>query len=140
MASSSARLIGEDLFGAKGQNELDRLFLLGLLMANLVWCIAIPFWMMEPSSLPLSAGILAGLMWVPMSWMLQHWVGLFHAIARSILVVLAWFLLPGHRFTAIPVVIVVVYLVSIYALAARKLPAPNAGHIQQRCREWQDRS
>jgi hypothetical protein len=32
---------------------------------------------------------------------------------RSILVVLAWFLLPGHRFTVIPAMIVIVYLVSI---------------------------
>ena len=28
-------MVGEDLVGAKGQNELDRLFLLGLLMASL---------------------------------------------------------------------------------------------------------
>lgn len=121
------RFLGEDPFGAKGQNELDGLFLQGLLMANLVWCIAIPFWMIEPSSLPLSAGVLAGLMWIPLSWILQHWVGLFHAIARSILVTLAWFLFPGHRFILIPVVIVAVYVVSIIALAARKLPKEAAG-------------
>lgn len=122
-----SRFVGEDLFGAKGQNELDRLFVQGLLMASLVWCIAIPFWMIEPSSLPLSAGILAGLMWVPLSWILQHWVGLFHAIARSILVVLAWFLFPGHRFIVIPAIIVVVYLVSIVALATRQLPESSSG-------------
>lgn len=116
------RVIGEDVFGAKGQNELDQLFMLGLLMSNLVWGIAIPFWMTEPSSLPLSVGILAGLMWVPMSWILQHWVGPFHAVARTVLVVAVWFLFPGQRFTLIPAVVVVVYLISIAALATRPLP------------------
>ncbi len=117
-----ARFTGEDLFGTKSRNELDSLFMLGLLMAGLVWAIAIPFWMIEPSSRPLSGGILAGLMWVPFSWIIQHWICLFHAITRTVLVVAAWFLFPNHRFVLIPVVIVIVYLISIVALANRRLP------------------
>lgn len=120
------RFTGEDVFGTQDQNELDRLFLLGVLMSTLVWGIAIPFWIVEPSSLPLSGGILAGLMWVPVSWLLQHWVGLFHAIARTISVVAAWFLFPDHRFIVIPVIIVVIYLISIVMLATRKLPVARA--------------
>jgi hypothetical protein len=116
------RFVGEDVFGAKGQNDLDRLFMYGVLMSNLVWAIALPFWMIEPSSLPLSAGILSGLMWVPVSWILQHWVGLFHAVTRTVMVAAAWFVFPGQRFVAIPVVIVAIYLVSIAALATRPLP------------------
>ncbi|MGH8058942.1 MAG: hypothetical protein ACREOH_17180, partial [Candidatus Entotheonellia bacterium] len=53
---------------------------------------------------------------------IQHWVGLFHAIARTVLVVAAWFLLPTHRFTVIPVIIVSVYLISIGALLRRRPP------------------
>ena len=118
-----ARFLGEDLLGkTRKNNEFDRLFLLTVLMANLVWAIAIPFFMIVPSSLPLSLGILAGLMWVPFSWMIQHWVGLFHGIARTVLVVAAWYLFPRHRFVVIPAVIVVIYLISIYVLATRKLP------------------
>ena len=117
-----ARFTGEDLLGTKSQNELDRLFGLNILMANLVWGIALPFWLTEPSSLPLGAGILAGLMWVPFSWMLRHWIGLFHAITRTVLVVLAWFLFPNDRFVAVPAVIVLVYLVSIRVLATRRSP------------------
>ena len=119
-----ARFTGEDLFGTKSRNELDSLFMLGVLMAQLVWAIAIPFWMIEPSSLPLSAGILAGLMWIPFSWIIQHWVGLFHSIARTVGVVAAWFLFPGHRFVVIPAVIVIVYVITIVALAKRRLPEP----------------
>lgn len=121
------RLIGEDVFGSQEQNELDGLFGYGVVMSMLVWGIAIPFWMIEPSSLPLSAGILAGLMWIPLSWILQHWVGLFHAVARTLLIVAAWLLLPDLRFVAIPALIVLVYLISILALATRKLPGAVPG-------------
>ncbi len=93
-------------------------------MADLVWAIAIPFWMIEPPSLPLNGGILAALMWIPFSWIIQHWVGLFHGITRTVLVVAAWFLFPGHRFVVIPAVIVVIYLISIVALGTRRLPEP----------------
>ncbi len=114
-----SRFTGEDILGTKSHNDLDRLFGLTILMASLVWAIAIPFWLIEPTSLPLSIGVLAGLMWVPFSWMINHWVGLFHGIARTVLVVAAWFAFPGQRFVAIPIVIVAIYLVSIVALVKR---------------------
>lgn len=113
------RFTGEDILAAKSENALDRLFGLSILMANLVWAIAIPFWLVEPTSLPLSVGVLAGLMWIPFSWMLDHWVGMFHAIARTVLIVVAWFAFPDLRFVVIPAIIVVVYAVSIWALATR---------------------
>lgn len=114
------RFVGEDVL--KTRNELDRLFGLSILMASLVWAIAIPFWLVERSSLPLSVGVLAGLMWIPFSWMLQHPVGLFHAISRTILIVIAWFLFPAQRFVVIPAIIVVIYLISIIMLVRRPLP------------------
>jgi hypothetical protein len=117
-----ARFTREDLFATKSQNELDGLFVLCVVMCIPVWGIAIPFWMMEPSSLPLSGGILAGLMWIPFSWILQHWVGIFHTTTRTILITAAWFLFPDHRFVVIPAIIVLIYAVSIFALATRPLP------------------
>lgn len=120
------RFTGEDVFGKQGRNELDGLFGHGILMSILVWGIALPFWMVEPSSLPLSGGILSGLMWVPLSWILQHWVGIFHAVTRTVLITAAWFVFPDHRFVAIPALIVVVYLISIAALATRPLPRSAA--------------
>jgi hypothetical protein len=56
-------------------------------MALLVYAIAIPFFLIERTSLPLTVGILTGLMWLPFSGMIQHWVGLFHGIARTGLIV-----------------------------------------------------
>ena len=118
-----APFLGEDLIGrTRNNNEFDRLFFQSVLMAWLVFAIAIPFFMIEPTSLPLSVGILAGLMWLPFSWIIQHWVGQFHAFARTALVTIAWFLFPDQRFVIIPAVIVVIYLITIYVLAARPRP------------------
>jgi hypothetical protein len=115
-----ARLVGEDLLGkTRPANTFDSLFFHTILMAWLCFAIAIPFFMIEPTSLPLSVGILSGLMWVPFSWMIGHWVGLFHGIARTVLVLAAWYLFPGHRFVVIPAIIVAIYLVTIYILATR---------------------
>ncbi len=123
-----ARFLGEDLTGAQGEhNELDRLFMSTVLMASMVWAIAIPFFMIEKSSLPLTVGILAGLMWIPYSWIVQHWIGLFHGISRTVLVVAAWHLFPEHRFVAIPAVIVIIYLITIFVLAWRHFGEPSQG-------------
>lgn len=116
-----ARFLGEDLIG-KTQNEFDRLFFMSVQMAWLVFAIAIPFFMIEPTSLPLSVGILAGLMWLPFSWIIQHWIGTFHAFARTALVTIAWFAFPEQRFVVIPAIIVVIYLITIYVLAKRPRP------------------
>ena len=121
-----AHWLGEDLLGkTRPINAFDSLFFHTIVMAWLVFAIAIPFFMIEPTSLPLSIGILAGLMWVPFSWMIRHWIGLFHGIARTVLVVAAWYLFPGHRFVIIPAVIVAIYLVTIYVLLTRTRQWPG---------------
>ena len=119
-----ARFLGEDLIGkTRNNNEFDKLFFQSVLMAWLVFAIAIPFFMIEPTSLPLSVGILSGLMWLPFSWMIQHWVGQFHTFTRTALIIVAWYAFPDHRFVVIPAVIVVIYLITIYILATRKRPS-----------------
>lgn len=114
-----ARFTGEDLLNRAESNPFDRLFLSTVFMSLLVFAIAIPFFRADYTSLPLTVGILSGLMWAPLSWMLQHWVGLFHATTRTALVLGAWYLWPDRRFVAIPAVIVLVYAVTIVVLEAR---------------------
>ncbi len=115
-----AKFTGEDLLGkTRKGNEFDRLFMGGVLMSWLVFAIAVPFLRAEPSSLPLTVGILAGLMWIPFGWIVRHPVGLFHAVTRTVLVLAAWYLWPEQRFVVIPAVIVAVYLASIAMLVAR---------------------
>lgn len=124
-----ARLTGEDLLGRRRKgNYFDQLFLLTVASALLVYAVAIPFFLVEPTSLPLSVGVLTGLMWVPFSGLIRHWIGLFHGVARTALVVAAWYLFPSARFVAVPVVIVAVYLVTILVLARRTTVSAGAGH------------
>ena len=115
-----SRLLGEDLLGRSRKGNLfDRIFLTAVAMSCLVYSLAIPFGLKDPTSVPLSVGVLTGLMWLPFSALAGHWVGYLHAITRTVLLVATWYLFPEHRFAALPAVIVVVYLVSIVALARR---------------------
>jgi len=113
-----SRFTGETFFH-KEKNTFDRLFFYGLLMSLLVYSIAIPFFLQDPTSLPLTVGILTGLMWLPFSWIVQHWVGMFHSVSRTLLIVAAWYLFPEQRFVAIPIVIIAIYAISIWALERR---------------------
>jgi hypothetical protein len=121
MALLIARLLGEDLVGkTRPGNAFDALFMHTMVMSWLVFAIAIPFFQVELTSLPLTVGILLGLMWVPFSWIIQHGVGLFHAFTRTPMVLGAWYLFPEDRFVAVPAVIVAVYLATIYVLERRR--------------------
>jgi hypothetical protein len=115
-----SRFTGENFLDRnKPKNEFDALFFHTVGMALLVYSIAIPFFLVDFTSLPLTVGILTGLMWLPFSWIVRHWVGMFHAIARTGLVVVAWYLLPELRFVAVPAVIVLVYVATILVLELR---------------------
>jgi hypothetical protein len=116
-----ARFTGEDLLGKERPgNPFDALFMRTIVMSWLVFAIAIPFFRLEPTSLPLTIGILAGLMWLPFGWIIGHWVGTFHAVTRTILCLAAWYAFPEQRFVVIPAVIVAIYLITIAALVGRR--------------------
>lgn len=115
-----AKFTGEDLLGRQDRgNFFDRVFLLTVAMSFLVFSISIPFFLLEPTSLPLSVGIATGLMWLPFSFLLGHWIGYFHTIVRTALIVPAWYLFPTQRFVVIPAIIVAIYLITIRVLANR---------------------
>lgn len=100
-------------------NPFDRLFFVGVFMAWLVWAIAIPFFLKDYRSLTLTVGILTGLMWMTFSWIIQHWIGYFHAVLRTLLIVAAWYLWPELHFQVIPAIIVIVYGITIFVLEKR---------------------
>jgi hypothetical protein len=115
-----SRFTGENFLDKrKPKNVFDSLFLHCVAMALLVYAIAIPFFREDYTSLPLTVGILSGLMWVPFSWIIQHWVGVFHSVTRTVMVTIAWYLAPHHRFMIIPAVIVAVYAFTIVVLERR---------------------
>lgn len=115
-----SKVTGEDFLDrSRPPNAFDALFFHTVGMALLVYAIAIPFFLEEPTSLPLSVGILTGLMWLPVSWLIGHWIGYVHASVRTAGVVAAWYAWPSHRYVAVPLVIVAVYLVTILVLERR---------------------
>ena len=115
-----SRFTGENFLDkTRPKNVFDSLFFHCVAMALLVYAIAIPFFRLDYTSLPLTVGILAGLMWIPFSWIIQHWVGIFHTVARTVLVTAAWYLAPHRRFVVIPAIIVGVYVVTILILEQR---------------------
>ena len=122
LAMGISKLTGENyLDKSKPKNAFDNLFFLTVAQAILVYSIAIPFFIVDYTSLPLTVGVLTGLMWVPLTWIIDHWVGLFHSIVRTILVLILWYLFPSDRFVVIPIAIIIVYIVSIIILKNRKI-------------------
>lgn len=107
----------------KQKNEFDRLFLFTVFQAVLVYAIAIPFFLVDYTSQPMTIGILTGLMWLPFSWMIRHWVGIFHSVVRTVVVLVLWYLFPENRFVIIPLAIVLIYVVTIVILTNRKVEA-----------------
>ena len=98
-----SRFTGENFLDkSRPKNAFDSLFMLTVLMALLVYAIAIPFFLRDYTSLPLSVGILTGLMWLPISWIIRHWIGVAHAVGRTVLVLAAWYIFPAQRFVVIP--------------------------------------
>ena len=115
-----SKFTGEDFLDKeKLKNEFDKLFMFTVGEAVLVYAIAIPFFLIDYTSLPMTVGILTGLMWLPLSWIIKHWVGIFHALVRTVVVLLLWYLLPESRFVAIPFAIVLIYIASILILRNR---------------------
>lgn len=108
------------------QNPLAKLMGVCVLMVNLLWAVHLPLLLNAPEFVPLSLGIGLGLHWVVYSWIVQHPVGLMHAIIRTILIVFAWYLFPDARVLAIACAIVLVYLLSIYQMLTREVTVTKA--------------
>jgi hypothetical protein len=107
-------------------NPLSRLMGLSVLMVNLLWAVHLPLLFGAPQFFPLSLGIALGIHWIVYSWIIQHPVGLIHAIGRTGLIVGVWFAFPTLRMVAVPSAIVCVYLVTLVFLVRRPICFPEA--------------
>ncbi|NMH61515.1 hypothetical protein HCJ96_15905 [Alteromonas sp. MYP5] len=122
-------LTGENFFSKKRLNTtFDSLFFVSIIMSLMVFAIALPIASIDHTTLPLTVGILAGLMWMPLSWIIEHWVGYFHTIARTLGIVTVWYLFPEARYEAVSAVIVAIYAVSLFALEKRYQSVCSATH------------
>jgi len=126
LALAIARVRGEALLAPRSQNPLAKLMVLCVLMVNLLWAVHIPLFLYAPTFVPLSLGIGLGLHWIIYSWIVQHPVGMLHAVLRTILVVVAWFVFPEQRLLAIGLVIVFAYAISIWQMFTRPLSTSHS--------------
>ncbi|HPF51615.1 MAG TPA: hypothetical protein PK335_08560 [Draconibacterium sp.] len=121
MALFISKFTGENFLDKnKPKNEFDRLFMYTVFQAVFVYSIAIPFFLVDYTSLPMTIGILTGLMWLPFSWIIKHWVGIFHSVVRTVAILVLWYLFPESRFVIIPFTIVLIYVVTIVILKYRR--------------------
>jgi hypothetical protein len=121
LAMFISKITGEHFLDrSKPKNTFDALFFYTVAMSVLVYAIAIPFYLIDNTSLPLSVGVMSGTMWLPITWIIRHWIGIAHALARTIVVVALWYMFPEHRFTAIPLGIVALYICAIVVLVRRR--------------------
>jgi hypothetical protein len=115
-----SRLTGENFMDkSRPKNRFDSLFMATVAQAVLVYSIALPFYALEPSSLPLTVGILTGLMWLPFGWMVGHWVPMAHTVGRTLAIVAVWYAFPAQRMVLIPLVVVAAYLPTMWWLERR---------------------
>lgn len=121
LAMFLSKLTGEQLKfeSTKKRNFFDTLFLSAVAMCFLCYALAIPYFLENYRSLPFAVAVLTGLMWLPLSVLIQHWVGVFHAVVRTVLCTVAWIMYPEHSFVLQPVIVVAMYVVSITALELR---------------------
>lgn len=115
-----SRFTGEHFLDkSRPKNAFQSLFFHGMAQAVLVYAIAIPFALVDARSAPMGVGILAGLMWIPFSWIIQHPIGWLHTLLRTVLITASWFLLPDHQYTVVPLIVIACYLFTIPVLELR---------------------
>lgn len=106
-----SKLTGEDFLDRRRpKNVFQGLFFVAMAQALLAYAIAIPFGIADVTAMPLGIGVLSGMMWMVYGWIVGHWIGYAHAIARTLVVLALHYALPDHRYVAIPAAIVVLYL------------------------------
>ncbi len=67
-----SKFTGENFLDkSKPKNEFDNLFMFTVGQAVLVYSISIPFFIIDYTSLPMTIGILTGLMWLPFHGLLN---------------------------------------------------------------------
>jgi hypothetical protein len=89
---------------------------LAVLSINLLWPLHLVIAFYDQSLLPLALGIGMALHWPIIGWMYRSRTCLFHALSRTALVTVIWFLLPAHRLTLLPLTIAVVYAATVAGL------------------------
>ena len=98
------------------KTPLSSLIFPAMVSMFLIWPIIIAGYLTSISLVPLFLAIGMSLHWPAIGWMYGSRVCLIHAIIRVGLVTIIWFALPDYRFTAIPILVSLIYLFTIWGL------------------------
>lgn len=98
------------------KGPLSGLVLPAMTSMFLSWPMIIAGYLTDVSLVPLLLTIGMSLHWPAIGWMYGSKTCLIHAISRVALVTLLWFALPEYRFTVIPLVVSLIYLITIFGL------------------------
>lgn len=98
------------------KSPLSSLLLPALMTMMLSWPIIIVTSLSNKTVVPLTLAIGMGLHWPAIGWLYGSRTCLLHAPVRAVLVTTCWFCLPDERFTVLPLVVAVVYVVSVWGL------------------------
>lgn len=115
-----SKFTGEDFLDkTRPKNEFQGLFFHGMVQAVLVYAIVIPLAILDPRAAPMGVGILAGLMWIPFSWIIKHPIGWWHTGVRTVSICVSWFLFPDDQYVVVPLIVIACYLFTIPVLEKR---------------------
>jgi hypothetical protein len=92
--------------------------MVGFVNVAVGWAITIPAFHTNPQLVPLTLGIGMSLHFASIGWSFGSRVLMFHPLVRALVLVVLWYALPAHRFTAMPLAIALIYLVTIALLLA----------------------
>ena len=116
--------LGADLFP---ESPLSNLFLPAILPVGLSLAVTIPAFYVDTSLVPLCLAIGMNLHWPTIGWIYGRPVFIVHAVVRAALVVFIWFAVPSATFTALPLSVGIVYLVTFVWLLVQVRRAESQG-------------
>ncbi len=117
-----ARFTGQKVF--QPGNRYATLMGMSVLMVNLLWALHLSLAVVAPSLAPLSVAIGLGIHWIIFGWIIQSPLGVVHAILRTLLCTVAWHAFPANRISAVALVVVGCYAMTLVQLASftRRFP------------------
>jgi hypothetical protein len=116
LALALSKLTGQEVFIK--ENVFGQLAGLLVLMVNLLWALHIVLVVQFPQAVPLSIAIGLGLHWIVYSWIVQAPFGIIHAILRTLLCTVAYFMFPEIQLFAIALAVVFAYSVTLFQLVS----------------------
>ena len=98
------------------KNPLSGLIPYALFSMMLSWGIIIPASSIDKSLVPLCLAIGMSIHWPIIGWLYDSKACQLHALLRTIVVVTCWYTLPGLRFTLLPLLVSVLYALTVIGL------------------------